>query len=106
MEIQDVRKLLDIPEIEDYLQNRFVLELYEVGDRTIIYKCILPNRHSIVIDMISDESLIIGSLDLAEIIAHYKIAFLHFVLINDLGNTITSYMYRPCIGDEEKDFIE
>ena len=104
MEAKDVKKILDIPNIEDYLTDVFMLDLYEVGDKTIIYKTNLPNRHSISIDMHSDESLILGKLDLAEIIAHYKIGFLNWVEFNDLGNVVSNFMYRPLIYENRKNY--
>lgn len=104
MKTKDVKKVLDIPEIENYLQNIFTLELYEVGDRTIIYKSVLPNYHTISIEIISDEKLIEGKLDLAGIIAHYDILFFQWTTRNDLGQSISSYWYRPAINDRDRDF--
>jgi len=104
MKIKDVRKILDIPGIEDYLANVFHLDLYEAGDRTIIYKCRLPNRHEIVIDMNSEESLILGKQELADILVNYKIEFFQWVEFNDLGKTVSAFMYRPHVEESEKNY--
>lgn len=105
METKDVRKVLDIPDIEDYLQTVFTLVLYEVGDRNIIYEAELPNNYRIMVDIISNETLIEGKFDLAEIISHYNIGFLQWDMYNDLDIRISSYMYRPLVHDCDKDFI-
>lgn len=106
MKTKDVKKVLDIPRIEDYLQTVFDLVLYEVGDRTVIYESILPNNHMISIEIISDEKLIEGRLDLAEMIAHYNLGFFQWSVFNDLDVCISSYMYRPKKSDCNKDFFD
>jgi len=104
MDYKDVKQILDIPNIENYLRTVFELDLYEVGDRTIIYKVKLPNRHSIVIDLNSDETLILGSQDLAEILTHYDISFFDWKEYNDLDEAVGAFMYRPLINESEKNY--
>lgn len=100
----DVKKILDIPNIENYIKYLFELDLYERGDRTIFYKCYLENLYEIRIEIVSNESLIIGELDLAEILAHYEIGFFQWTIKDDLGNTKESYMYRPNIDESKKNY--
>jgi len=104
MTFKDVKKILDIPNIEDHLRTIFELDLYEVGDRTIIYKTTLPNNHKIVIDLNSDESLILGKQDLAEILTHYDIGFFDWKEYNDLDEAVSSFMYRPLVDESEKNY--
>lgn len=104
MDIKDVNEILDIPDIENYLRTVFILELYETKDRTIIYSCKLPNNHEIVIDIGSEETLIMGCLDLAEIIVHYDIWYFHWTELNDLDEVISSYHYRPLVNDSDKEY--
>jgi hypothetical protein len=104
MDIKDVKTILHIPNIENYLKNVFELDLYEVGDKTIVYSIDLPNNHHIVIDIISKESLIFGRQELAEILSHYEIDFLQWVEYNDLGNVVASFMYRPLVEEFEKNY--
>jgi hypothetical protein len=100
----DIKKITDIPEIENYLEYLFQLKIYERGDKTIIYECHLNNLHRIEIDMISDESLIEGELELVQILTHYEIAYFHWILFDDLDNKIQDYQYRPLVDDSQKNF--
>jgi len=104
MKTKDVKNILDIPNIENYLEKVFELNLYDVGDKTIIYEYKKRNKHTITIDVISDEKLIIGKQDLASVIAHYKIVFLHWNETNDIGNDVSSFSYRPLIDEVDKNY--
>jgi len=104
MNCKDVKKILDIPNIEDYLRTKFELDLYEVGDKTILYKYALPNKHTIWLELHSNETLIFGKLDLAGIIAHYDIGFFEWSEVNDLDDCISAFWYRPLIKESEKNY--
>ena len=105
METKDVKSILNIPNIEDYLQEDFHLVLYEVGDKTIIYESDwgFDGEHTISIDIISDETLIEGFLDLAEIIVHYDdVSYFKFIIRDQDEQVVQSHHYRPCIEESEK----
>lgn len=104
MEIKDVKTILDIPNIENYLTDFFTLELYERGDRTAFYKCDLPNRHTLRIEIGTEESVIEGRLDLAAMLAHYDSQYFQFVERNDLDEIIAAYHYRPLIDEANKNY--
>lgn len=105
--MKDVKNILDIPNIEDYLEVDFHLKIYEVGDKTIIYGSDwgFDGEHTIEIEMISNETLIEGYLDLAEMIAHYDdIGFFQFVIYNQDDDIVQAHMYRPHIKESEKQY--
>lgn len=104
IEVKDVKNIVDIPNIENYLDEFFNLVLYERGDRTTIYKKRLENNHTLTIEMITPDSLIIGSIELAELITDYEIGYFQFTEHNDLGIPINCYVYRPKIKDSEKNY--
>ena len=105
MIFKDVKKILDIPNIEDYLTNEFELLLFDVVDRLVIFTCDLPNGDEINLEIMSDELLIEGKDDLAGILTHYDVAFLQWIVYNDLEEMPTAFMYRPLVDEVSKDYI-
>ena len=100
----DVKEILDIPNIENYLDKTFRLDLYDVGDKTIIYEYELENDFRVIVDLISDETLIIGSFELADILIEYDIKYFEFTVVDNFDKIISSHHYRPLVDDKEKIF--
>lgn len=106
METLDVNKITDIPGIERYLSYEFELVIYERSDKTAIYRCYLENLHEIKVEIITDETLILGNEQLVDIMVHYDglIGYFFWVVKDDLGNTISAYHYRPNVSESQKTY--
>ena len=102
--MKDVKNITDIPDIENLIYLQFSLELYETGDCLAIYKSKKDNGNTLTLEIITDESLILGHIDLAEIIAHYDIAYLELNEFDSNDVVVSEYMFRPLIDEELKNY--
>ena len=103
--MKDVRQITDIPEIENYLRFMFRLECYDVGDKTQIYRCDLSTSSFIIVELISDESLIEGIEELANLVTQENLHYFGFT-IRLMDEIVDSYHYRPLIDESKKDYYE
>lgn len=105
IEAKDVKNILDIPNIEDWLTESFELVFYDVGDKTQYYEVELPieDQTFVRIDVISDESLINGVCELADILAQDNIHYFS-CSIGTIVENLETWDYRPLIPDNEKNF--
>ena len=94
--IIDVKRISDIPNIENYLDEYFCLDMYDKGDNTQFYELVLDNSDIITINIISDENLIENGIPLISIISQYNIYFLEFTYESNVSSV--SYCYRPLIN--------
>ena len=109
MEVLDVKKITDIPGIEDYLDKTFSLSCYDRGDNTQIYTYEIDTLNSIVVEIISDEKLLTCKEFLADLINQDNVGYLSFSTYKgpEYGQTITSgYHFRPGVEEFEKNYYK
>jgi len=106
METYDVREIRDIPNIENYFDKVFNLNLYDRSDNIQVYRLDLDDNKSILIDIIEDEKLIEGSSELVDIITRENITFLGYSIVQNETDILESYHYRPLIDEYEKKYLK
>jgi hypothetical protein len=105
MRFQEVRKILDIEDIENYLAFVFTLSMYDGGDNTVFYDCKVDDNYSIFINLITTEKLIVGDIDLADILTRYDIDYFEWILYDDYyDEAVSAFAFRPHIDEEEKNY--
>jgi hypothetical protein len=102
--IKDVKRITDIPGIEDYLTNVFTFICYDKGDQSVIYEFTVPGKKKITIDLSQPVyDFITGKILLIDIITDQTIEYFCWGE-RELGTT-TSYQYRPFVPENEKDYL-
>jgi hypothetical protein len=101
---KDVKRITDIPGIEDYLTNVFTFICYDKGDESVIYQFTVPGKKTITIDLSQPVyDFITGKILLIDIITDQTIEYFCWSE-RELGTTI-SYQYRPFVPENEKDYL-
>ena len=92
----EVKRLDFIPNIENFLDEFFTLDMYEAGDRMQFYTLDLDNGDTIRIHLSSDESLIENGIPLVSIVAQDNIHFLEWDYVySDINIETDSFAYYP-----------
>ena len=121
--MKDVKNILDIPNIEKYLDKMMYLKLYDVGDNTLYYSCDLGNNIKLDINFITKDekhSLIEGQQKLSNIIcsSDYEIVFFEMSvgIVKEEWNEEDGYMavidfdyfqmnwFRPLVDEKDKNY--
>ena len=108
--MKDVKRITDIPGVEDYLNNVFTFLCYDKGDDSVIYQFTLPGRvrKTITIDLSKPEyKYIMGIELLIDIISDQTIEYLSWTekVFGLQEDQITTYHYRPLVPENEKDYL-
>lgn len=109
MDILDVKTIIDIPGIEDYLSKKFTLDCYDAEDNIQCYTLEITKRTSITLELITDEPLIAGKQELAEILTQDPIYYASWSLCIETGEipeVETMYIYRPLVDNYKKNFYK
>ena len=102
MKYLDVNNVFDLPEVENYLQHIFQLVLYDKGDNTQFYNCLITDDTYIHISIISEEGLIEPCDTLYNLLTQHNIGFIEYS-IGSLEKAIEPiYYYRPFSDESEK----
>lgn len=104
---KDVKRITDIPGIEDYLTNVFTFICYDKSDESVIYQFILPGKKTITIDLSKSVHRYIMGIDLLiDIISETDIEYLSWTE-RELGSDeiIARYDYRPLAPENEKNYL-
>lgn len=121
--MKDVKNIFDIPNFEEYANELFSFNCYDVGDNTLIYSYSLDKLY-ISVEIIAEnikyvffrEDLI--ELSTMEDIKFFEMTFRQFkeipegVTVEDLYENpskyclpdVKSYAYRPLISESDKDY--
>ena len=105
--MKDVKKISDIPGIENYLNNVFKFLCYDKGDGLVVYVFEEPGVKTVTLEVCKEEHKYIMGIDkLVNIIADEKeIQFLQWSesdFFND--HPLGSYCYRPLVPEDQKDY--
>lgn len=109
MEVLDVKNIMDIPEIEDYLSKEFTLDCYDSEDNIQCYTYPLTETTAINLEIISDEPLICGIQELAEILTQepiYYVGWATCIEAGEIAEILTMYHYRPMMDNKDKTFYK
>ena len=100
----DVDEIYQIPNIENYLDLKFKFLMFEKGDNTQIYRAKTEIGHYLMLEIISDESLITHEETVRNLINQDNIYYLswHELLADE--TVITRFCYRPLVDTNDKNY--
>ena len=98
----DVKQIIDIPNLEKFLDDCFHLMVYEVEDKLQIYR---NTPETIELTIHSDENTIFQLSNLSDLITQDNIEYFSFSYIDAIkGEMLKSFAYRPLIPEKEKNY--
>ncbi len=94
--MKDVKKIIDIPDIEEYRDLNFVFDFYVQEDKTQGYTAQISEDCEITVEIISDENTFFRDNDLDSLVTQNRIYY--FSLCKYVcKEALEVYSYRPLV---------
>ena len=113
---KDVKSIMDIPRIEDYIDYLFEFEVYDVIDNLVMYTC-NTEVYRVTVEIHCKETLFEKEVCLVDLINFEGIDFLQWnvyhqdIFSGEFRNNVYDedlhcfYTYRPLVDESEKDYL-
>ena len=102
--MKDVKQITDIPGIENYLSEYFILILHDPFDLASFYEHKVNDSTVIRVGYdIESKDLVEGCVELSDVVSREDIVFFSWhVVVNNAP--ITNYCYRPLVNESDKQY--
>tara|TARA_R110002020_G_scaffold27_1_gene259 strand:- start:256 stop:624 length:369 start_codon:yes stop_codon:yes gene_type:complete len=122
MDRKDVDNILDIPDIEQFLDNVFTLNIYDFGDKVLYYEYLAPLNGvscQIAISLDKNPYSIEGKTKLSDLLIIDDVGMIDYTtgimshsfydsefgcFMSDFSETFQRYWYRPFLNKEEREY--
>ena len=101
----DVKKIEDIPRIEDFINLQFELDLYDIDNKICCYSSMYDeDTHARLDIIVKNAECIEGSIILADLIVLEGVVFFDWIICDGMDNLISRHCYRPLVDESEKNY--